>query len=84
MAGRSDELGSGPLGAALTVKERQVILLLTSGSCNKDIAARLGLSVRTIEFHISNMLRKLRVSNRLELALHYARMARHDMDPGME
>ncbi|HTE62526.1 MAG TPA: response regulator transcription factor [Solirubrobacteraceae bacterium] len=51
----------------LTPRERDVLLLLARGYTYKEIAARLHLSVKTIETHVSNVLRKLQLSNRNEL-----------------
>ena len=54
----------------LTPREQQVLELLTRGRANKDIAKVLDCSVRTVEFHISNLLRKLGACSRLELVTH--------------
>jgi DNA-binding NarL/FixJ family response regulator len=51
----------------LTPREQDVLLLLARGYTYKEIAARLHLSVKTIETHVSNVLRKLQLSNRNEL-----------------
>jgi len=51
----------------LTPREQQVLGLLGEGRANKEIADALGCSVRTVEFHISNLLRKVGASSRLEL-----------------
>jgi DNA-binding NarL/FixJ family response regulator len=51
----------------LTAREQEVLLLLARGYTYKEIAARLHLSVKTIETHVSNVLRKLQLSNRNEL-----------------
>jgi DNA-binding CsgD family transcriptional regulator len=51
----------------LTPREQQVLGLLGEGRANKEIAGALGCSVRTVEFHISNLLRKVGASSRLEL-----------------
>jgi DNA-binding NarL/FixJ family response regulator len=59
-------------GAALelTSREREVLARLLAGDANKDIAMRLGCSVRTVEFHVSSLLRKTGSSNRLQLVTH--------------
>jgi DNA-binding NarL/FixJ family response regulator len=44
--------------------------LVAMGLSNKEIAAELGVSVRTIEGHISNILGKKGWSNRVEIARH--------------
>ncbi len=50
-------------------REKQVINLLILGKSNKQIALALGLSVRTIEFHLSNIYSKLGVGSRTEAVL---------------
>jgi DNA-binding CsgD family transcriptional regulator len=54
----------------LTARERDVLACLLSGDANKDIAVRLGCSVRTVEFHVSSLLRKTGSTNRLQLVTH--------------
>jgi hypothetical protein len=44
-----------------------VVLLIARGCRYKEIAARLQLAVKTVEAHVSNVLRKLQLSNRHEL-----------------
>lgn len=53
-----------------TEGEARVAHLVADGLSNKEIAAELGLSVRTIEGHISNILSKKSWSNRVEIARH--------------
>jgi DNA-binding CsgD family transcriptional regulator len=50
----------------LTSREREVFEHLRSGKVNKEIAAGINLSVRTVKFHLSNVYRKLRVPGREE------------------
>jgi DNA-binding CsgD family transcriptional regulator len=50
-------------------REQQVIELLVQGKSNKQIALALGISQRTVEFHLSNIYAKLGVSSRTEAAL---------------
>lgn len=52
----------------LTPREREVLQLIARGYMYKEIAARLNLSVKTVESHVSNVLRKLQLSTRHELA----------------
>ena len=54
----------------LTPTEARVARLVAEGLSNKEIAAELGSSVRTIEGHISNILSKKGWSNRVEIARH--------------
>jgi len=51
----------------LTPREREVLQLIARGYRYKEIAARLHLSVKTVESHVSNVLRKLQLSSRHEL-----------------
>jgi DNA-binding NarL/FixJ family response regulator len=55
----------------LTAREREVLQLIARGYRYKEIAARLHLSVKTVESHVSNVLRKLQLSSRHELT-HWA------------
>ena len=52
----------------LTDAENRVALAVSRGLSNKDIAAELEISVRTVENHISHILDKKRFSNRVEIA----------------
>ena len=57
------------LGArAITSRELEVARLVSEGLANKAIAARLHLSVRTVEVHVRNALAKLALQNRTQLA----------------
>ena len=60
-AARDDELDT------LTAREREVLQLIARGYRYKEIAARLHLSVKTVETHVSAVLRKLQLSSRHEL-----------------
>jgi DNA-binding NarL/FixJ family response regulator len=51
----------------LTAREREVLQLIARGYRYKEIAARLHLSVKTIESHVTNVLRKLQLTNRHQL-----------------
>jgi len=65
---RSGEpLGTDPELETLTPREREVLQLIARGYLYKEIAARLSLSVKTIEAHVSSVLRKLQLSTRHEL-----------------
>ncbi len=57
------------IGCGFTKREGQVVELLNSGLSNKQIGYALHASERTIEFHISNILRKLNVNSRIEAVL---------------
>lgn len=53
----------------LSNRERDVLKLLLQGKSNKLIAVSLGISVRTVEFHLKNIYAKFKVSSRIELIL---------------
>jgi DNA-binding NarL/FixJ family response regulator len=52
----------------LTPREREVLRHLARGYMYKEIALRLGISVKTVEAHVSAVLRKLQLSSRHELS----------------
>ncbi|HET8606298.1 MAG TPA: response regulator transcription factor [Gaiellaceae bacterium] len=64
---KGGELVSDPELDLLTAREREVLQLIARGYRYKEIAARLHLSVKTIESHVSAVLRKLQLSSRHEL-----------------
>jgi len=54
---------AGPAEQKLTPRERQVVRLLAQSSSNKEIAAALGISVRTAETHRATLMRKLGINS---------------------
>ncbi len=52
---------------ALTDREQEILQLIWSGLKNKEIAACLNISVKTVEAHRANMMKKVRVSNAAQL-----------------
>jgi DNA-binding CsgD family transcriptional regulator/signal transduction histidine kinase len=50
----------------LRAREREVLELMVTGLRNREIADRLFITVRTVKFHVSNILRKLEVQSRTE------------------
>jgi DNA-binding NarL/FixJ family response regulator len=68
--------GTGPGAATLTVRERETVALVATGLANRDVAARLVISERTVESHVRNALAKLGLQNRTQLAA-WAADARH-------
>ena len=62
-----DPVGADAELETLTAREREVLQLIARGYRYKEIAARLHLSVKTVEAHVSSVLRKLQLSSRHEL-----------------
>jgi DNA-binding NarL/FixJ family response regulator len=54
---------------SLTEREREVLALVAEGLSNKEIAQQLFVTVRTADFHVSNILRKLDAVSRVEAAV---------------
>ena len=63
-----------PGEAALTGAEVRVAVAIADGLSNREAAERLFVSVKTIEFHLGNIFRKLGVRNRTELAARRAQL----------
>ncbi len=55
--------------SSLSDRELQVIELVAAGLTNQDIAAELSISKRTVDNHVSNILKKTRTDNRVALVL---------------
>jgi DNA-binding NarL/FixJ family response regulator len=54
--------------AALTPREREVLRLIARGYLYKEAALELGIATKTVEHHVSSVLRKLQLSNRHQLS----------------
>ena len=67
-AGAMPEAQVDPELDQLTPREREVLQHLARGYMYKEIALRLGISAKTVEAHVSAVLRKLQLSNRHELS----------------
>ncbi|MFE0136437.1 LuxR C-terminal-related transcriptional regulator [Streptomyces sp. NPDC059037] len=63
-----------PTHAPLTSRESEVLQLVRRGMANKEIARRLGLSEKTIKFHVSNVLAKAHMASRAQLIASAAAM----------
>jgi two-component system response regulator NreC len=57
----------GKTGATVSDRESEVLRLIASGYSNKEIAGRLALSVKTVEAHKANAMRKLGLSGRIDI-----------------
>ncbi len=67
-------LKSVPTHEPLTSRESEVLQLVRRGMANKEIARRLGLSEKTIKFHVSNVLAKAHMASRAQLIASAAAM----------
>jgi DNA-binding NarL/FixJ family response regulator len=67
-AGESTSASGDPELDQLTAREREVLRLIARGYAYKEIARQLSISVKTVETHVSAVLRKLQLSNRYELS----------------
>jgi DNA-binding NarL/FixJ family response regulator len=63
----------------LTAREREVMRWVAEGETNRAIAARLGLSEKTVDRHVSNIFDKLGVSSRAAATAHALRNGLVDM-----
>jgi DNA-binding NarL/FixJ family response regulator len=72
---RTNSLAPPPLptGPALTARENEILQLLVAGNTVKDVANELDLSVKTVEAHKFNLMRKLNIHSRTELVEHARR-----------
>eukprot|EP01132_Coremiostelium_polycephalum_P010845 gene10845-13290_t len=69
--------GTKPIDT-LTLREHQILELLSEGLQNKTIADRLSLSDHTVKVHVHNLIRKLKVHNRTQAAAVYRNHLDHE------
>lgn len=67
---RPNQVKNEGWGDKLSERERQVAKLVAGGASNKEIAAQLNISERTVKAHMSAIFDKLAVRDRLQLSLH--------------
>jgi DNA-binding NarL/FixJ family response regulator len=60
-------------GVRMTPREREVITLIAAGLSNKDIGARLAISTDTVKSHVRNVMEKLMLHTRLQIAAYVHR-----------
>ena len=60
----------------LTFRECQALNELIAHGCNKTAAKHMGVSIRTLELHLSHAYRKMDVSNRIQAVLAWDRFKR--------
>ncbi|WP_338471763.1 response regulator transcription factor [Niallia sp. XMNu-256] len=58
------------LHADLTAREMEILLLMTQGKSNQDIADELFISLKTVKTHVSNILSKLQVQDRTQAVIY--------------
>ncbi|WHZ22838.1 MAG: hypothetical protein OJF47_001950 [Nitrospira sp.] len=58
---------TGKRSNGLTPRQQEILKLVSQGNTNRDIARRLGISVRTVEVHRFNLMRRLKVRNVAQL-----------------
>ena len=68
------ESNTFPRASVLTMREQEVMRLLAEGRTVREVAAELSLSIKTIEAHKLNLMRKLDIHNRASLIECAARM----------
>jgi DNA-binding NarL/FixJ family response regulator len=56
---------------SLTAREEEILVMLTKGYSNKEIADRLNLSIETVRSHLKNIYEKMHVRSRAEAVAHY-------------
>jgi DNA-binding CsgD family transcriptional regulator len=69
--------------AALTPRELEVLQMISSGLTNAEAARRLDLSVHGIKFHLTEIYRRLGVTNRTEAAVSYLRLTSDHSNPSL-
>ncbi len=75
---------AGPIGEApaeaLTGRERDVVRLVAQGRSNREIAQELVISHKTVKTHVSNILSKLNLQDRTQLAIYAIKHGLVDSD----
>lgn len=62
-----------PAPEVLTEREVEILILITHGLSNRDIAAELTIALKTVKGHVSSILQKLRLESRVQAALYALR-----------
>jgi DNA-binding CsgD family transcriptional regulator len=71
--------------ASLSPRQSQILHSVICNRANKEIASRLNITVRTVKFHVSSLLTKFGVDNRMELARRASGLVRHaDIQDGAD
>jgi DNA-binding NarL/FixJ family response regulator len=72
-AGGADEVAAETIRAELSERELEVLRLIANGKDNAEIAKELFISPKTVKNHISNILMKLQIDNRIQAAVYAVR-----------
>jgi DNA-binding CsgD family transcriptional regulator len=67
-------MGNKPATYALTVREKQIALLLLNGHKRSAMASDLGIHLRTVDYHLANLRRKVMAGSLVELAVRMERL----------
>lgn len=67
--------------ASLTARERQIVQCLARGASNKVIARELDVSESTVKIHVQNVLKKLNLTSRVQVAVYAVEHGLHGDDP---
>jgi DNA-binding NarL/FixJ family response regulator len=67
-----NELGPSKLiqSVRMTRREREIVELIAEGLANKEIAYKLNLSIYTVKSHVHNILEKMALNSRVQIAIH--------------
>jgi DNA-binding NarL/FixJ family response regulator len=65
----ADEVSGWEGSEGLTAREREIVVLVARGLSNRDIAARLVISKRTVDAHVNHIFAKLGLSSRVQLTI---------------
>ncbi|RBL84441.1 DNA-binding response regulator [Streptomyces cavourensis] len=83
--GQANLAAQGPGGQAerhrLTARERQIVQCLARGASNKVIARELDVSESTVKIHVQNVLKKLNLTSRVQVAVYAVEHGLHGDDP---
>jgi non-specific serine/threonine protein kinase len=81
--GAADEIGAWGGSDGLTGREREIAVLVARGLSNRDIAARLVISKRTVDAHVNHIFAKLGISSRVQLTIWLRDRAPVRLDDGL-